>query len=486
VRKTSFPIRITVLCIAAAMTAACSGGGHPLPRGGSNLGSPQLPQAAPHVSPLFERANTLKLSDQDLDRYIDAPLSASQRKLAHHFMSIMPANKRGDFVYVDPQNRVLSNRAAMMDGSGVTVTTERNTPQRIAASSAGRRARDYSSPCSPPHPFAGTGPYIRQVSQCGFTAAIGYVTVGCLSSYVGATNKGYTYMELRGSQGTLTEGGLQYNTDSSIQPYHRSPNVGPDTQYMTNNSVHYTCGQAIGIMQGITPDDNYSFTGVGVPAKSPAQYYLSPNVTWNSASWHYFARQYDMTGQWTDPAGMTTPCQNCSISRVTAIGQTFQNFSDGTRFGIYDTSTQRLLQVHWEQVSMGELVQPCDERNTGSTTCSIKFNTDYRSWFGGYQIYDAQHAFSVDRNFTQADPYEVYEGIDLRPTTLPFGSASDYAFTDPLPPSEITYAHTNTCDYGDDGLMFVYYPGEMDDNGNVVPSGVEEQLTYRWRPEMCT
>ncbi len=52
----------------------------------------------------------------------------------------------------------------------------------------------------------------------------------------------------------------------------------------------------------------------------------------------------------------------------------------------------------------------------------------------------------------------------------------------PLPPSTITYAHTFTCAPGLDGLMFVYYPGEIDDNGYVIPSGVEEQLTYRYDP----
>jgi len=435
---------------------------------------------------LFEFANHKKLKDKDLDSYIDTPLSPADRKIAHKLLAMMPENKRGDFVYVDSPMHIISNSASLLAGehyeSLARPASDVLHSTRVATST--RSAKDYQSSCSPPHPFTGSGPYIRAVSRCGYTGAIGYVEVPCNTSNLLPYEKGNTYFELRGSQGSLTEGGLQYNSDTSIQPYHRSPQGYDNGQY-TNATRHYSCtDRAIGIMSGITPDGIYSFTAVGLPTTQPDGTYLSPNSTWIHAAWHYFNRQSDMIGFGSDPSMMPTPCVNCSISRVTSLAQQGRDFfPDPGYFGIgtIPGTTNRALAIHWHQVTMGQLYQPCDESQSSSTTCSLRFNTDYALWFGGYQFYpDYNVAQSKDVNLGITVPYETFEGIDPRnstpPAADPFGP-----FTDPAPPTQTANVDSCTTDPSLANKTVLFYPGDYDDNSNQVPPGVLEYEHYRYR-----
>lgn len=435
---------------------------------------------------LFEVANHKKLKDADLDAYIDTPLTPAERKIAHKLMALMPENKRGDFVYVDSPSHIISNSAAVLAGERFerqprSVADVART-SRVAAST--RTTKDYQSTCSPPNPFTGSGPYIRAVSRCGYTGAIGYVYVPCNTSNLLPYEKGNTYFEIRGSQGSLTEGGLQYNSDTSIQPYHRSPQ-GYDNGLFYNATQHYTCNdKAIGIMSGITPDGTYSFTGVGLPSSQPDGTYLSPNATWTHSAWHYFNRQSDMIGFGSDPSMMPTPCVNCSISRVSSLAQSGgDHFPDPGYFGI-DTipgTTNRSLAIHWHQVTMGQLYRPCDESQATTTTCSLRFNTDYTTWFGGYQFYpDYNVAQSKDPSGGISSPYETYEGLDPRNSTPPAAIPAG-PFTDPAPPTQSSNVDACTTEMSLANQTVLFYPGDYDDNSNQVPPGVLEYEHFRYR-----
>ena len=151
-------------------------------------------QFQPAVKNIFAAARGMVLSDNDLDSYITAPLSAADRATAHQYMKMMPPNMRGDFFFVDTLhgNRVFSNNADLT--SSVVVTTSRVAPAgatsntrgstrtsaSLRSSSARRHARDYSPGCSggPPNPpSAPGGPYVRYVSKCNFTTGWGFVQI---------------------------------------------------------------------------------------------------------------------------------------------------------------------------------------------------------------------------------------------------------------------------------------------------------------------
>ncbi len=289
-----------LLALSVAFLSACSHHDQTLPPTVPQSGtSPQsialeagkTYQAIPNE---FGAARGKALSDADLDTYIDPSVTGADRTLAHTLMGFMPANMRGDFVYLGPGNRLVSNNPRLL--KYITLTPVQTAGQQSApgarslVAAAGTRVHpmDYSSPCSPPNPpNAPMGAYVRQVSLCGFTAGFGFVNVPCGSSNfpinpnTGVSNDaGYLYMELQGNNAgsrSLTEGGFQYNNDFSIAPWLKPPG-GQVT--MNNNSARFTCGENLGILHGATQTGQYLFTSVGeLPINcTPQQVFCNGNT----------------------------------------------------------------------------------------------------------------------------------------------------------------------------------------------------------------
>ncbi len=186
-------------------------------------------------------------------------------------------------------------------------------------------------------------------------------------------------MELVGNAGSLTEGGLQYNSDDSIQPYLRQYIPGRGSRYITmnNNGVHYTCGQNLAVMHGATSDGSMTYTEVGqVPSN------LNPSTDWvdygvftlNNASWYFNPSPGDLNGGGIDYAGAATPCLNCSISQVTSLAQGNSSVSyDGSYFGVDPAGAQ----IHWMQVAFGEWESDCQQGT------NMKVFTIYLVLYGG-------------------------------------------------------------------------------------------------------
>ncbi|HEX3469200.1 MAG TPA: hypothetical protein VHT05_14060, partial [Candidatus Elarobacter sp.] len=131
------------------------------------------------IKNVFASAQNATLSEADFDSYIDKSVQGSDRIVARRLMRYMPANLRGDFVYVGSDGRLISNNPLLLSHAQLTLT-----PRTASSSITGRgpegsrEVSGYSSSCSPPDPPTnGHGPYVRLVSLCGFAAGWGFVYV---------------------------------------------------------------------------------------------------------------------------------------------------------------------------------------------------------------------------------------------------------------------------------------------------------------------
>lgn len=401
---------------------------------------------------IFASAQGRSLSDFDIDTYINRSVTGADRRLAHKLMAMMPANLRGDFVYLG-RTHLVSNNPAML--RYVTVRRESPTFRRpkltrqnvsIFAPRTRIQTADYSSQCSPPGSH--TGPYARNVSVCGFTTGWGFVNVPCGTSQFAPGDAGYLYFELQGSgQNTtygksLVEGGLQYNSGSSVLPYVNVYDAGPNGfRTMQNNAARFACDQNLAIMHGATTDgingaSNYTYTMVGqVPSN------LDPSTNWVSygifslqnPAWLFNPAPGDIVGVGTDAAGILTPCTSCSISQVTSIAQNqlppgsgYQ--VDGSQFGINSYGNQ----IHWMQVAFGEWQSNC---TPGTTLCTFEFPSDVTLYTGGTQTYPDSSVAETFPNPLGWGAYETYDGIDLAGGGVPAAwRKAAGAFREPPPP----------------------------------------------------
>ena len=129
--------------------------------------------------PNFSEATDLPLtSDADYERYIDPQVTGSDRRQAMHFMKLMPPNWRGDFVYVDKNNKILSNRIAVKRSVQLTVRRSKARP----------RTRFGDPPIDD-----STGPFVRQFSVPGVTASYGYATEYCNNTSLNPGDAGDMY-----------------------------------------------------------------------------------------------------------------------------------------------------------------------------------------------------------------------------------------------------------------------------------------------------
>ncbi|MGA7570839.1 MAG: hypothetical protein WCC70_12065 [Candidatus Aquilonibacter sp.] len=401
-------------------------------------------QSAPN---LFAEGRGLSLTDSDLDTYIDPAVTGNDRVLAHKFMAMMPPNQRGDFVYLASDGHLVSNNPAALPFVTVTHSTEpvaQATMSRTDTSSPATHRMDYSNSCSPPNPPSSPGgPYARNVSECTFTAGLGFVNVPCGTTILASGDAGHLYFELQGSGiGTgaksLVEGGLEYYSDTSVAPYLRSSAVSSNSGYvtMTNNSTRYGCGQNLVIEHGATSNGTYTYTQVG---QLPSQY--DPETSWvnygiftnNNASWLFLNQPGDITGSGIDYAGVSTPCQTCSISQVTSIAQnglpSGTGYSvDGSWFGI----DQNGAEIHWMQVAFGEWQSNCVPNTTLCTFVSSPYISQYA---GGSQFYPNVFVSETYQNPLGYGPYETYDGIDLQTGGVPASEQrAGGPFDEPTPP----------------------------------------------------
>lgn len=351
------------------------------------------------------------------------------------------------------------------------------TASPVSKASAGSKHANYlnaaTPDCAPPDPFTGSGPYLRVVSQCGFTAAIGYVSVPCGASYFGPGEGGTLYFELlgkAGSRGSLTEFGLQYNNDQSVQPYERGPS-GYQTGQLSYQQK-YVCGQTVGLMHGITPGGQYKYGAAGLPQYSPSTTYLSPNaVTWYTGTWNFFNAEDAYRNPGLDPAGNQSPCMDCSISKVTSIAQNSNAPSPSNAyFGTSGLGNGRRAVIHWEQVGFGEIFYPCTTTSSGAI-CGVKYLLDPAKTINGYQAYPNSTVAFTGIPDQSNDPYESYDAIDLRGysnnSQSPAIAGGD--FTDPRAP----LYRTNFTRVDDSlaGTTEVDYQGDYDYDGGIVPAG---------------
>lgn len=392
------------------------------------------------------------VTQREIESYIDPSVVGADRALAIRLMKIMPPTKRGDFIYFDTPQHIVSNRRDL----AASVTTRPIAQPVQSAAAAKRSPRSY-----PPAPFAATGPYSRLYSKQGITGAIGYVSIPCNAQHLNGADEGYTYFESVDTLDHKTEGGLEHipgggGGDGVIRPYFSN-----GTFQNLHNTFTYTCHDGpIGIMKGHLPaPSSQTFILTGVPAQAPSSTYLDPNaVRWNKAVWNFFADGGNYGPAGNDGSGLSTPCTSCYIMKMTTIAQNGL-VADGSYFGIvYDQSGRAFLGIHWEQVELGEIALPCTgqvNNQPGTGTCSLSFLTDPSRWMGGFQAYpDSGVSQEKTAPGPITDPYESYAGIDMRNYQQQAVSRDPMgAFTDPHP-----YVYQPPCTLDDMGYCAIQYP----------------------------
>jgi hypothetical protein len=450
------------------------------------------PQFQPTVSNLFASARGLALSDADLDKYITAPLSATDRALAHQYMAMMPMNLRGDFAFIDTQhgNRVISNNATLVNSVVVTTSSgppvsstsppavggapsgttmsllrsssgvSRSVTSEQRSPSAVRRAMDYSPPCSgPPNPpSAANGLYVRYVSKCGFTTGWAFLYIEPYSSSMAEDQNGnqlddgYAYFETAGESGSLLEGGYAYYNDTSIAGYGKVYNYSTKqtTNFSLNNqSYRYTAGQILTVFTGLTDNQQagYSLFGQLPSNQDPRTVWISDQVVYPvNPVWLFFTVPSDFWDKMTpNAAGWTTPCKNCTVSKVTSIGQSGagcqQWCEDESFFGIDPNGYNA---INWVQLAFGTWESECV---SGVSVCYFDTSNDPTVYAGGPQYYPDSTYSQQNVGPTGYGPYESFDGIDAG-GYYGYDNAArnpEGTFSEPLPPPPCTIDSNGYC-----------------------------------------
>jgi hypothetical protein len=137
----------------------------------------------PLVHNVFAAAQGRLLSQSDIDAYIAPSVGGTDRQTLLELMAMMPPNARGDVVYYDGTH-VISNNPALLPFINTTKPVLAPSVNRPVTAASVRSVRpDIVGGRSPPDPFTGTGPYVREVGNCGFTSGWGIVNLECNSSH---------------------------------------------------------------------------------------------------------------------------------------------------------------------------------------------------------------------------------------------------------------------------------------------------------------
>ncbi len=444
------------------LTSGCSSTAIPV---GQSFTTNKITSAMPLVANVFARAAGKTLSDAQIESFIAPSVVGSDRRLARKIMKIMPPNLRSDFVYRGKDGHLISNNPALLRYISIKNYGTIGSPNRSAG--VGRNRSERSSlvhtarsdgdggACSPPNPPPPSsqqnqtgGPYVRNVSDCGYTAAWGFLNVDCGNDNTVSGDAGHLYFELYSSSHKLTEGGLEYYSDKSVAPYLRLEGVG--YVQMINNSVRYGCGQNLAIWHGSTSDGSMTFTETGqVPGSiDPEMAWLTGQIiTLNNASYLFENSVGGVIGSGTDGAGFATPCNQCSMSQQTTIAQNNVPIGqylkdDGSAFGVnpIDPSVNH---IHWMQVAFGEWESDCVPY---TYLCTFDAGADPSVYFSVAQNFPNGTVSQQTYNDLGYGPYETYNGIVLPGGPIPRetrGAAG--AFGAPLAPMPCTADAMNEC-----------------------------------------
>lgn len=384
------------------------------------------------------------VSDADYELFIDPPIAGEDRKIAVRMMRLMPPNKRGDFIYIGPTGHIISNRSSWRDSLKVKRQTEVRNEMRLEAATRNIHTMSY-----PPSGGSG-GPYIRNYSKQGVTAAYGYATIPC-QAILDSNDHGFMYFNSysAGSSGSVVDGGLEVypNTSGPVvaHPFLNVAGRGYQYQGWTNEQQAYPCGtdssghaqQAVGLMFGPLYGTNIVVLAMGYPDYSPYQYQLPPQLAkWHNAAWIFYPSAPPELFANPGPSnGLTSPCTGCSVARMYTIAQTFPNSPSNACFG----ACGGLITGRWDQVVMGDLIQPCSQVQNQSEQCTIEYYSD-GSWYGG------ENDSNAGINYSESGVNAGFEGINLQyvrkgdvtQTPDTFGSLAPY-------PGSTTATPTPSC-----------------------------------------
>jgi hypothetical protein len=318
----------------------------------------------------------------------------------------------------------------------------------------------------------------------GVDAAYGYATPSCnfnlYDEITGRLDNADMYFGGFGNQGNGTgiDAGLQVNNDGSVQPFLNVSAFGGYQPIQYNGSQHYLCNNAIGIMYGGIASSGLMFLATGYPNYSPYTYQLPPgSATWTYAAWTFFNPPNDFRVPGNDANGLPSLCATCITKRMTSIAQTGVNFYNSHE--CYGMCNGNPLSARWDQVVMGELIQPC--QNTNGFICTIEYWAS-NSWLGGYQTYPDQYAVQTN----DPNPNQGYEGIDLGqdyggPGLAYKGRrAASGTFAPLVPIKLVTFVQPCTMPVG----SHLYYQGQSSPEG-VVPAGQEYRVNNTFVQTVC-
>ncbi|HTU69336.1 MAG TPA: hypothetical protein VMF11_03360 [Candidatus Baltobacteraceae bacterium] len=383
----------------------------------------------PLVPDNFAAAQAKTLTDAQIDTYIDPSVTGANRTLAHTLMRLMPPNLRGDFIYMSSSGQLISNNPALLQYATVTRGTmaSASLQQSMAASSTHRM--DYVSSCSPPDPpNPSGGAYVRQVSICGFTGGWAFVNIPCYSTSLQPGEDGLAYFEVTGVNGASeVEGGVFTPDGSTLDPYLRSSTYGGNGyESLINASNREYCGENVFIAHGLTQSGAFTYTMIGDASQyDPQSVWVNETaITPSDPSWLFGpAPTVGISGPGTDPLGNQTPCEQCSVSQVTALGQTGPDGGpvatpdpDGSYFGVSANGIGN-NDINWLQVAFGNWASNCV---SGTSLCTLDTSNDPGLYYGGAQNYPSSLYAQSNYGPTGYGPYETYDGI-----ALPVGWNSD-------------------------------------------------------------
>ncbi len=465
-------VSLTTLLLSSLALVSCSPKGAGVaPATPSAYGSHAISTKTAVATPVwavpnkFEPARGKVLSDHDLDSYIDPGVTGADRIMAHKLMGLMPKNRRGDFLYFDG-HKVLSNNIALATQAKLQRRAESRTVGGLVSAAttvAGsrRETRSYSSSCSPPDPFGGTGPYVRNVSRCGVTGGWAVVFLPCGDTYMASSgDNGFMYWEWRDAIGGLYEGGMFTHTGAAdINPY-LSASVHQNLQ---NPNARYACGNYLGMMAGLVNPAQIGgapmvYVVIGnIPGYNPANAYSpTETVTFQNAAWLFAVAPGDVNHPGLDAAQIQTPCTVCSISRVTSIGQSSQT-NDGSYFGV-DANGDNSL--HYLEVAYGEWQNTCS-----GTYCEMVHSTNPANFYGGQQNYPSANA-ADSKISPNGYVTEAFDGVDTGYLASSTRRQPAGPFVVPAPP-DCAIDSYGYCLAATDAEQYTYNCGTIDGYGPV-------------------
>jgi hypothetical protein len=399
-------------------------------------------------------------TDADFDRFVDPAVTGTDRQLAIRLLRLMPANMRGDFVYVDPASqKIVSNRPELVKGIRLHQRPLLHpSPQGDTknAMSVARQTRSY-----PPVGGSG-GPYIRHYSAQGVNAAAGYATVPCDARLSGGDH-GFMYFNAysQNSGGSVVDAGLEVYPGNIPHPFINEAGRGYLYSGWTDENYSWNCGEHLGVFYGTITGQGILVLMIGRPDFDPTIYQFPPaTTTWRHAAWNFSPAPTELTmgfGIWN---GLSSECMGCSVAKMFSVSP--GNPGSISCFGLCQGNNVP-PNGRWDQVVMGEIVQPCQNHAPTSAVCTLRYPTD-NSWSGGYN--DGGLGYEV---YTAINPNRAIEGINLSGSanfssqiTEPAGVFSELQPPPPAQCSDIRAWVQNNAQGGSgpdaDGLMYSFPP----------------------------